>query len=234
LNKNTLKPAKKERIKIVLADDHKLFRDGLASLLNLYQDLQVVGIASNGKEALELANKLSPEVLLLDISMPVMNGIPVIEKIKKDNPGIIVLVLSAFNYDNFVLSAIEKGADGYLIKDMSADELHNAILVAKSGDSVYSVRATSGALHKVLKAWRKEEWQFGLKKRELEVLHLAARGLSNKEIAETLCISMNTVGTHFVHIFRKMGARSRTEAILRAIKSGSISIEDLIENSNVG
>jgi DNA-binding NarL/FixJ family response regulator len=215
-----------EKIKILIADDHPLFREGLCQLISKEKDLECVGVAANGREAVKLASKLLPDVVLMDVSMPDMNGIEAAKRIKKECSETKVLMLSAFKYQYQVLTCIQAGVDGYMLKNTRRRELINAIRMVNIGDKVFSAEATGNILQQAVS--KKGELSIGdLNPRELEVFKLAAMGKSNKKIARELTISVHTVATHLFKIFAKIGVQSRTEATLLALQEGWFTVEDL-------
>ena len=218
-----------KKIKILVADDHKLFRDGLASLLERSGDIECVALAQDGEEAVTLTRELAPDVVLIDVAMPKLDGIETAKLIKSARPRTAVLMLSAYKDDSYVFACMQAGVNGYLLKNMPPDALINAIRTAHAGETVFSHEATSGLLSKLLTAADKTTvGPGGLHSRELQILSLAARGMTNKQISAQLCLSPNTVRTHFANIFKKLGASSRTEAVAYAIKEGLIKAEESI------
>lgn len=214
-----------DKIRVIIADDHELVRDGLRRILETAEDIDCVGVAENGLKATELAQELLPDVALVDVTMPDMDGIEATKEIKHVSPNTAVLVVSAYDYEHFVLACIEAGADGYVLKaDMPAGSLINAIRMVHEGVSVYG-REPSKLMRKLASAkGKKVTGPSELGSRELEVLGLAAKGMSNKQIATELSISDQTVGTHFANIFRKMKVQSRMEAVLSAMEKGWVVI----------
>lgn len=212
-----------DKIRVIIADDHELVRDGLRRILETVEDIDCVGVAENGLKATKLAQELLPDVALVDVTMPDMDGIEATKEIKRVSPNTAVLVVSAYDYEHFVLACIEAGADGYVLKaDMPAGSLISAVRMVHEGVSVYG-REPSKLMRKLASAkGKKVTGPSALGPRELEVLGLAAKGMSNKQIATELSISDQTVGTHFANIFRKMKVQSRMEAVLSAIEKGWI------------
>ena len=216
------------KIKVLVADDHPIFRDGLISLLVQEPDIEVVAQAGSGLEAVELARQELPDVAILDISMPELNGIEATEKIKEISPATAVLVISAYSYDPYVLGAVEAGAAGYFLKSVRFRELVGAVRAVHAGETVLDPVATRKVLSRLASARGKgAELSQPLHQRELEVLKMAAKGMSNKEVAQTLGISVRTCQTHLANIFTKLGVGSRTEAVLRALREGWLTLEDL-------
>ena len=218
------------KIKVLLADDHPAFREGLERLLREEDNIDVVGQAEDGEEAIALATQLKPDVAIIDVAMPKLNGIEATREIKKVCPQTAILILSAYDNDPYVFSAIEVGAAGYLLKNARIREVIAAIRALHDGETVLDVSLASKIFKRLAptngKAKTKEVSR-KLRQRELEVLRLAARGMSNKEIAEALVISVRTVQTHLVNIFHKLDVGSRTEAVLSALRKGWITLEEL-------
>jgi DNA-binding NarL/FixJ family response regulator len=216
-------------IRILLADDHVLVRQGTRELLEREADLTVVAEAGDGEDAVRLACEHSPDVALMDIAMPVLNGIEATRRIKAAMPHVSVLALSAYDDDQYVFALLEAGAAGYLLKNVGADALVKAIRAVAAGEAVLD---PSIARRVASRFARPEDARAGgnpldqLTERELEVLRLAARGLKNQEIANELSLSVRTVQTHLSNIFGKMGVGSRTEAVLEALKRGWLTLQD--------
>jgi DNA-binding NarL/FixJ family response regulator len=208
------------KIHLVIADDHLVVRDGLRGMLESQPDFEVVGEASNGEEAVHLTSSLKPEVVLMDLRMPVMDGVTAIRQIKDNQPGVQVLVLTTYDSDADILPAIEAGATGYLLKDTSREDLYSAIRATAGGDSVLAPGVAARLIGR-MRAPAEEQ----LSSRELEVLQLVAEGNSNSEIASRLHISQATVKSHLVHIFGKLGVSDRTAAVTVALKRGILRLE---------
>jgi two-component system, NarL family, response regulator LiaR len=205
-------------IRILIADDHSVVRQGLKMFLALDPELEVIGEAENGAEAVRLAGELQPDVVLMDLLMPVMDGITAIENIRATLPDIEVLAVTSVLEDTAVIRAIRAGAIGYMLKDTQADELCRAIKAAAAGQVQLSPEAASRLLREV----RAPESPEALTDRETDVLRLLARGLANKEIAQQLSIGEKTVKTHVSHILSKLGVASRTQAALYAARVGLV------------
>ena len=205
-------------IRILIADDHSVVRQGLKMFLALDPELEVIGEAENGAEAVKLAGELQPDVVLMDLLMPVMDGITAIENIRATLPDIEVLAVTSVLEDTAVIRAIRAGAIGYMLKDTQADELCRAIKAAAAGQVQLSPEAASRLLREV----RAPESPEALTDRETDVLRLLARGLANKEIAQHLSIGEKTVKTHVSHILSKLGVASRTQAALYAARVGLV------------
>jgi DNA-binding NarL/FixJ family response regulator len=214
-----------EKITVMVVDDHPTFREGLASLLREEADIDVVGTLEDGLQALEIARSQKPEIVVMDISMPGLNGIEAAKQIREISPDTAILMLSAFNYPTYVMTSLKAGAAGYLTKDTPLDKIVSAIRMIHSGGSVFDLKVAGKILNRM--ASGKLETSPELHPRELQILDLAAQGKVNKEIGNQLSISERTVQTHLVNIFRKLGVNSRTEAIIRALKEGWLVLEDL-------
>jgi NarL family two-component system response regulator LiaR len=217
-----------EMITILIADDHPTYREGLRQLLSAETDLECVGVASNGVEAIEMTKQFQPDVALIDIIMPELNGIKATAQIKSICPNTAVLVLSAFDNMAYILPVVKAGASGYLLKNSSLDEIAGAIRLVHNGDTVLD----SAAVDIVMANIRASSTSTGnrsddLGNREMEVLALTAKGMSNKDIAKQLTLSERTVQTHLVSIFKKLSVSSRTQAVLYALRKGWLSLEDL-------
>ena len=208
------------KIHLVIADDHLVVRDGLRGMLESQPDFEVVGEASNGEEAVHLTSSLKPEVVLMDLRMPVMDGVTAIRQIKDSQPGVQVLVLTTYDSDADILPAIEAGATGYLLKDISREELYSAVRATARGESVLAPGVAARLIGR-MRAPAEEK----LSSRELEVLQLVAEGDSNSEIASRLHISQATVKSHLVHIFGKLGVSDRTAAVTAALQRGIMRLE---------
>ncbi len=217
----------KTKIRILIVDDHAVVRKGIRALLATEDDLDVIGEAENGQQAVELYSELNPDLLLLDLIMPKVNGIEAIKKIKGDHPGAKILVLTSFAADDQVFPAIKAGALGYLLKDTEPDDLINAIRQVYRGESSLSPAIARKVLEEVFHPAEKPLSPDPLTKREVDVLQVLAKGKSNRDIAEELTISETTVRTHVSNILGKLHLASRTEAALYALKEGMANIDDL-------
>lgn len=205
-------------IRILITDDHSVVRQGLRMFLELDDELEVVGEAANGAEAIAMARNLEPDVILMDLLMPVMDGLTAISHIRREMPGIELVALTSVLEDASVVGAIRAGAIGYLLKDTNADELRRSVRAAAEGQVQLSPEAATRLMREV----RAPESPDGLTDRETDVLRLLADGLSNKEIATNLSIGEKTVKTHVSNILAKLKVQSRTQAVLHAMRSGLI------------
>ena len=217
------------KIRIVLADDHVILRQGTRQLLEHEPDIEVVGEASDGAEAVELVSKLKPDIVIIDVAMPHMNGIEATKKIKEILPGTKILVLTGYDYDEYIFSLLEIGAAGYLLKDVSGDDLVGAVRAVYQGEPVLHPAVMRKLMNRFkTPTTRQTDTPIDvLSEREMEVLKLAVSGKSNKDIAETLNISLRTVQAHMRSIFNKLGVGSRSEAIVSGLKKGWFSLEDI-------
>lgn len=218
------------KIKVIIADDHILFREGTRNIIELEKDIEVVGEASDGQEAIELVNNLCPNVALMDISMPRVNGIEATRQIKAMHPATAVLILTAYDNDQYILALLEAGAAGYLLKNVSGKDLVNAIRAVYAGEAVLHPTIAQKVFSKFGTGGREsgEAAQLSeVSEREMEILRLASKGMSNQDIADRLFLSRRTVQAHLGNIFRKMDVGSRTEAVLQALRKGWLGLDDL-------
>ena len=205
-------------IRILIADDHSMVRQGLRMFLGLDPELEVVGEASNGDEAVRMARQLRPDVVLMDLVMPGMDGIAATKVIRDDLPETEVLALTSVLEDALVVGAVRAGAIGYLLKDLQGDELCRAIKAAAAGQVQLAPQAAARLMREISSPERPET----LTGRENEVLRLLSQGLSNKEIAQHLALGEKTIKTHVSHILVKLGVQSRTQAALAAVRLGLV------------
>jgi DNA-binding NarL/FixJ family response regulator len=218
------------KIRIVIADDHAVVRQGTRSLLERESDMEVVGEAGDGEEAVKVIDRLKPDVAIIDIAMPKLNGVEVTRQIKPRHPSTAVLILTAYDDDEYIFALLEAGAAGYLLKDVDSREVVDAVRAVYAGESVLHpviARKVVGRFRPPAADAGKEKPTVELSEREMEVLKLAARGMSNNDIADKLFINVRTVQGHLSSIFNKLSVGSRTEAIFQAVKRGWISFEEL-------
>jgi len=218
------------KIKILIADDHAVVREGTRQILEQEPDLDVVAEAADGEEAVRLAGSSKPEVAIIDIAMPRVDGVEATKQIKKLYPDIAVLILTAYDDDQFVFGLLEAGAAGYLLKSVRGRELIDAVRRIYAGESVLHPAIARKVLNRFVPSPDKLAGQKPsevLSNREMEVLKLAAKGLSNQDIADNLYLSLRTVQAHLGHIFNKLQVSSRTEAVVRALKEGWVTLEDI-------
>ncbi|NHN33858.1 response regulator [Paenibacillus agricola] len=234
----------KRNIRLVLADDHQLFREGVKRILNMENDLEVVGECGDGIQVIELCNSLSPDIVLMDINMPVENGVVATGKLKEIFPDIKVIILSIHDDESYVFETLRKGASGYLLKDMEAESLINAIRSVVAGHAYIHPKVTGKLINQLRRMTYLDEVgvagsgvvskEAGVKyihsdsspltRREAEVLRLMAEGKSNKMIGEFLFISEKTVKNHVSSILQKMEVDDRTQAVIVAIKNGWVTL----------
>ena len=217
-------------IKVIIADDHILFREGTKKLIEQEPDIEVVGEANDGEEAVELVTKLRPHIALIDIAMPKVNGIEATRQIKARHPATAVLILTAYDNDQYILALLEAGAAGYLLKNVSGKELVNAIRAVYAGEAVLHPTIARKIFNRFVTSRQGPGGTAqpdDISEREMEILRLAAKGMSNQDIANKLFLSRRTVQAHLASIFRKMDVGSRTEAILQALRRGWLALDDL-------
>jgi len=212
-------------VRIVVADDHEVVRSGFAELLDSQPDLSVVGTASNGRDAVEISRELGPDVVLMDIRMPGMDGIEATRLVTRAGPGAPrVLVLTTFDLDEYVYDALRAGASGFLLKDVTAEKLFDAVRVIAVGEALLAPSVTRRLISEFAgRPDAKLAPAFAdLTPRETEVLRLVAEGLSNAEIAARLVVTEETVKTHVSRILSKLGLRDRTQAVVAAYETGLV------------
>jgi NarL family two-component system response regulator LiaR len=202
-------------IRVVIVDDHAVVRSGLAAFLAAYDDLELVGQASGGPEAVQLCERVQPDVVLMDLVMPGMDGAAATRAVRERWPDVQVIALTSFREDELVTGALQAGAIGYLLKNVSADELANAIRAAKAGQPTLAAEAAQALIHT---AQAPRPPGHDLTAREREVLALMVQGLNNPEIADRLVVGRSTVKFHVSSILGKLGANSRTEAVAMALQ----------------
>ncbi len=211
-----------EKIKVVIADDHAIVREGISRLIDLESDLEVVGVAEDGTTAVDLCKKLEPDVLLLDINMPKMNGVEVLKRLAKKNIETKVIMLTIHDQKSYIVETMSRGVHGYMLKDADADLLFEAIRKVYAGETFIYPELKKHFDKKTVRKIKsgKRNVKDHLTKREVEVLQLIANGCNNKEISENLYISEKTVKNHISNIFRKIGVNDRTSAAIYYINAG--------------
>ena len=215
-------------IRILLADDQALFREGLNTLLSVHKDIEIVGQASNGQEAIDLAVKHHPDVILMDMQMPILNGVGATRRLKTSLPGCRVIMLTTFNDNETIFEALRAGAVGYLLKDVGSTQLAESIRATARGESILDPSVAAKVVQEfsrvssMVPATSSDVLPEPLSEREAEILGLVASGCSNKDIAETLFITEGTVKNHITHILGKLSVRDRTQAALKAKELGLI------------
>jgi NarL family two-component system response regulator LiaR len=218
------------KIRIILADDHSLIRKALTEAFRKQPDLEVIAEAENGEEAVNLVAEKVPDVVIMDISMPKLNGLEATKIIKKNNPEINILVLTIHDEMEHILGILEAGADGYLIKNASEEEIILAVRALFLGETILSP-SVSQKIYKYAFQFVTKPVEFDKKDRlsirEIELLKLLAKGLSNKDIAQRLHLSLRTIKSYLADLFSKIGVTSRTEAVILCLRKGILTIEDL-------
>ena len=216
-----------EPVKVLIVDDHTVVRDGLTAVLGRQRDFTVVGEASNGLQAVEWAREVQPDVILMDLRMPELDGVEAMRRIRAENPEVKFIVLTTYDSDEYIFDAIEAGAKGYLLKDASREELFQAVLAVHRGESLIQPGVAAKVLDRFAQLTRQsaQATTFALlSEREVEVLRLMAGGAANKQIASELSISESTVKTHVANIFQKLDVNHRTEAVTQALQRGIIKL----------
>ncbi len=209
-------------MRIVIADDHPIVREGLATVVGMEEDLEVVGQAANGVEAVSLAGVLRPDIILMDLQMPEMDGVQAIREIKAQSPEIGIIILTTYETDEYIFAGIEAGARGYLLKDSPPAQVLEAIRAVHRGDSLIQPSVATRVLDRVSQQAFSAAPEQVLSTRETEVLQLISTGAANKEVAAQLLIGESTVKTHVIHILNKLGVKGRTQAVAEAARRGII------------
>ncbi len=215
-----------DAIKILIVDDHEVVRDGLVTMLGRQSDFVVTGQAVNGLEAVEKARQLKPDVILMDLRMPELDGVGAMNQIREQDQDVKFIVLTTYDTDEYIFDAIDAGAKGYLLKDASREDLFESVRAVHRGESLIEPGVAAKVLDRLAQMSRQA--RFGgpqvLSERELEVLRLMAAGAANKNIASDLAISESTVKTHVTNIFQKLEVNHRTEAVTQALQRGIIKL----------
>ena len=211
-------------VRVVIADDQTLFRAGLARLLNEDPRVEVIGQAVDGVDAAKLAAKLKPDVVLMDLKMPNLDGIEATRQIVEADPSVKVLILTTFETDNHVIQALKVGASGYVLKDSSAEAIVSSIVAVMSGERVMASAVANRVLEMLTGTTTPKEFYDGLTNREIEILKLLANGMANKQIAYRLKISEKTVRNHVSNMYEKLNIYDRSQAVLYAVRKGLVEI----------
>jgi len=211
-------------VRVVIADDQTLFRAGLARLLNEDPRVEVIGQAVDGVDAAKLAAKLKPDVVLMDLKMPNLDGIEATRQIVEADPSVKVLILTTFETDNHVIQALKVGASGYVLKDSSAEAIVSSIVAVMSGERVMASAVANRVLEMLTGTTTPKEFYDGLTNREIEILKLLANGMANKQIAYRLKISEKTVRNHVSNMYEKLQIYDRSQAVLYAVKKGLVEV----------
>lgn len=206
------------RIRVLIADDHAVVREGLRNFLQVQEDIEVVGEAADGLEAMKLAHELAPDVVLMDLVMPGADGIEALRGVRAANPAARVIVLTSFADDERVFAAVHAGAAGYLLKDILPRDLANAIRTAHRGEALLHPAVAARLMQEIARPQSRASSPDALTERELSVLKLIARGMSNKEIGRELGVAEKTVKTHVSNILQKLHVADRTQAALYAVR----------------
>ncbi len=219
-----------DKIRVLLAEDHTIVRKGICEFVQREPDMEVVGEVGDGEEAVRMTAELQPDIVVMDIVMPNLNGIEATKQIKELYPSVAVLILTAYDYDQYIFALLEAGAAGYLMKGARVSELIDAIRAVYAGESVLHpviARRVIDRMISLAPKFSEPQEAEALSERETEVLKLTAKGISNKEIAEQLFLSPRTVQVHLGNIFNKLGVASRTEAVLYGLRRGWFTMKDL-------
>jgi DNA-binding NarL/FixJ family response regulator len=210
------------RPRVLITDDQTLFRSGLAKLLEADKRIEVVGEAGDGEEAIEMVNSVSPDVVLMDLKMPNLDGVEATARITTAHPEVKVLVLTTFDADNHFIQALKAGASGYVLKDSEPDAIVSSILAVVSGERVMATAVANRVLDMLTGTVTPKEFYDGLTPREIEILKLLAAGMANKQIAYKLKISEKTVRNHVSNTYEKLGIYDRSQAVLYAVRKGLV------------
>jgi DNA-binding NarL/FixJ family response regulator len=210
--------------RVLIADDQTLFRAGLAHLLNEDPRVEIVGTAVNGAEAVKQAAKLKPDVVLMDLKMPIVDGIEATRQITESDPAVKVMILTTFETDSDVIQALKAGASGYVLKDSSAQAIVSSVVAVMAGEKVMASAVANRVLDMLSGTTTPKEFYNGLTNREIEILKLLANGMANKQIAYRLKISEKTVRNHVSNTYEKLGIYDRSQAVLYAVRKGLVEL----------
>ena len=219
-----------KKITILLAENHVVVRESIRRFLEREANFEVVGEAGDGEEAVQMASQLKPDVIVMDISMPKLNGIEATKQIKALQPSAVVLILTAYDYEQYIFPLLEAGAAGYLLKDVSSRELVSAIQTVHKGEAVLHPAVARKVMERLRQTKVEPTGERALDlltEREITILKMAARGMSNSDMAQELHLSVRTIESHLGSIFNKLGVGSRTEAVIQAMKRGWFTLEEL-------
>ena len=219
-----------KKITILLAENHVVVRESIRRFLEREANFEVVGEAGDGEEAVKMVSQLKPDVIVMDISMPKLNGIEATKQIKALQPSAVVLILTAYDYEQYIFPLLEAGAAGYLLKDVSSRELVSAIQTVYKGEAVLHPAVARKVMERLRQTKVEPTGERALDlltEREITILKMAARGMSNSDIAQELHLSVRTIESHLGSIFNKLGVGSRTEAVIQAMKKGWFTLEEL-------
>ncbi|MCG8641539.1 MAG: response regulator transcription factor [Desulfobacterales bacterium] len=214
------------KIKVLIVDDQQLIREGLEMMLSIYDQIQIIGTSTNGKEALDQIELLNPDVVLMDIRMPVMDGVTATQKMKDKYPALKVIILTTFDEDEYIFEALNNGANGYLLKDVKSEEIVRGIEEVYAGNTLLEPKVATkvvqalNSLTKKPELREKDDWLKQLTNRELEIAHLVAEGKNNKEISDMLFITEGTVKNHLTRILSKLEIRDRTQLAILIREKG--------------
>jgi len=218
------------KLKILLAENHVVVRESIRQLLEHQANFEVIGEASDGEEAVRMARQLKPDVIIMDISMPNLNGIEATKQIKALHPSAVILILTAYDYEQYIFPLLEAGAAGYLLKDIGSRELVEAIQTVHRGEAVLHPAVARKVMERLRQAKAEPTAEHAsdlLTKRETIILKMAAKGSSNTDISRELHLSVRTIESHLGSIFNKLGVGSRTEAVIKAMKKGWFTLEEV-------
>lgn len=219
-----------KKITILLAENHVVVRESIRRFLEREANFEVVGEAGDGEQAVQMASQLKPDVIVMDISMPKLNGIEATKQIKALQPSAVVLILTAYDYEQYIFPLLEAGAAGYLLKDVSSRELISAIQTVHKGEAVLHPTVARKVMERLRQTKVEPTGERALDlltEREITILKMAARGMSNSDMAQELHLSVRTIESHLGSIFNKLGVGSRTEAVIQAMKKGWFTLEEL-------